>query len=161
LLRTAAFIPESKGLNDLLSDFRNTRNHMAMVVDEFGSIAGLITIEDVLEQIVGEIEDEFDEAQQSGDVFALVDKTYRVSGDSSLERVLEAFELDANAFEAYGEGERFDTIGGLIAHCVGHVPRRGESLTLGALKFEVMHTRAGLVKWFKVYPAEMTHGGMV
>lgn len=91
LLRPAVFIPESKGLNDLLRDFRGNRNHLAIVIDEFGRVAGLITIEDVLEQIVGEIEDEFDIDEDEGDIFGLADRTYRVSGDTSLERVEDAF----------------------------------------------------------------------
>ena len=152
LLRPPVFIPESKGLNDLLRDFRNNRNHMALVVDEFGRVAGLITIEDVLEQIVGEIEDEFDEDPEAGDVFALADKTYRVSGDSSLERVVEAFGLDAQVFDnLFDSDNKFDTIGGLIAHAMGHVPRRGEYYELAGLRFTVQHTRGGAVKWFKVH----------
>ena len=91
LLRPAVFVPESKGLNDLLREFRGTRNHLAVVVDEFGRIAGLITIEDVLEQIVGEIEDEFDIGEDEGDIFTLADGTYRVSGDASIEHVNETF----------------------------------------------------------------------
>ena len=91
LLRPAVFVPETKGLNDLLREFRGNRNHLAIVVDEFGRIAGLITIEDVLEQIVGEIEDEFDIAEDEGDIFSLADRTYRVSGDTDIERVSEAF----------------------------------------------------------------------
>jgi len=156
LLRPPVFIPESKGLNDVLRDFRNNRNHMALVVDEFGRVAGLITIEDVLEQIVGDIEDEFDEDQEAGDVFALADKTYRVSGDSSLERVIEAFELDETVFaNLFDSDNKFDTIGGLIAHAMGHVPRRGEYYELAGLRFTVQHTRGGAVKWFKVnVPAE-------
>jgi magnesium and cobalt transporter len=119
LLRPPVFVPESKSLNDLLREFRNTRNHMALVVDEFGRIAGLITIEDVLEQIVGDIEDEFDSQEDVGDVFALADQTYRVSGDASLERVGEAFgtHLEVNAAEESGD-THFDTIGGFIAHGV-------------------------------------------
>ena len=80
-------MPESKGLNDLLREFRGNRNHLAIVIDEFGRVAGLITIEDVLEQIVGEIEDEFDIAEDEGDIFGLADHTYRVSGDTPIERV--------------------------------------------------------------------------
>lgn len=154
LLRPPVFIPESKSLNDLLREFRNTRNHMALVVDEFGRIAGLITIEDVLEQIVGDIEDEFDSQEDVGDVFALADQTYRVSGDASLERVAEAFgtHLEVNAAEESGD-TNFDTIGGFIAHAMGHVPRRGEHFEINKLRFEVLHTRGGAVKWFKVYPA--------
>jgi magnesium and cobalt transporter len=154
LLRPPVFVPESKSLNDLLREFRNTRNHMALVVDEFGRIAGLITIEDVLEQIVGDIEDEFDSQEDVGDIFALADRTYRVSGDASLERVGEAFgtHLEVIAAEE-NDDTRFDTIGGFIAHAMGHVPRRGEHFEINKLRFEVLHTRGGAVKWFKVYPA--------
>ncbi len=154
LLRPPVFVPESKGLNDLLREFRNTRNHMALVVDEFGRIAGLITIEDVLEQIVGDIEDEFDSQEDVGDIFALADQTYRVSGDASLERVGEAFgtHLEVTAAEE-SDDTNFDTIGGFIAHAMGHVPRRGEHFEINKLRFEVLHTRGGAVKWFKVYPA--------
>ncbi len=152
LLRPATFVPESKGLNDLLREFRGNRNHLAVVVDEFGRIAGLITIEDVLEQIVGEIEDEFDVAEDEGDIFGLADRTFRVSGDTSIERVNEAFGVQLAPSEG-GEGEpRFETIGGLIAHEMGHVPRRGEHLTLGGLHFVVLHTKGGAVRWFKVSP---------
>lgn len=156
LLRPPVFVPESKGLNDLLREFRNTRNHMALVVDEFGRIAGLITIEDVLEQIVGDIEDEFDSQEDVGDIFALADQTYRVSGDASLDRVGEAFgtHLEVTAAEA-SDDTNFDTIGGFIAHAMGHVPRRGEHFEINKLRFEVLHTRGGAVKWFKVYPAPM------
>ncbi|MFA7559066.1 MAG: CBS domain-containing protein, partial [Hydrogenophaga sp.] len=87
LLRPATFVPESKGLNDLLREFRGNRNHLAIVIDEFGRVAGLITIEDVLEEIVGEIEDEFDEDEDEGDIFALADSTWRVSGDTPIERI--------------------------------------------------------------------------
>jgi magnesium and cobalt transporter len=154
LLRPPVFVPESKGLNDLLREFRNTRNHMALVVDEFGRIAGLITIEDVLEQIVGDIEDEFDSQEDVGDIFALADQTYRVSGDASLDRVGEAFgtQLEVTAAEE-SDDTNFDTIGGFIAHAMGHVPRRGEHFEINKLRFEVLHTRGGAVKWFKVYPA--------
>ncbi|WP_427914535.1 HlyC/CorC family transporter [Ramlibacter sp. MMS24-I3-19] len=153
LLRPAVFVPESKGLNDLLREFRGNRNHLAVVIDEFGRIAGLITIEDVLEQIVGEIEDEFDIAEEEGDIFALADRTYRVSGDTSVERVNEAFGVSLEASLPADDGEhRFETIGGLIAHQMGHVPKRGEHHTLAGLNFVVLHTKGGAVRWFKVAP---------
>jgi magnesium and cobalt transporter len=142
-------VPESKGLNDLLREFRGNRNHLAIVVDEFGRIAGLITIEDVLEQIVGEIEDEFDIAEDEGDIFGLADRTYRVSGDTAVERVGEAFGVTLAPTDAEQE---FDTIGGLIAHEMGHVPKRGEHHTLAGLNFVVLHTKGGAVRWFKVSP---------
>ena len=150
LLRPAAFIPESKGLNDLLRDFRGNRNHLAMVVDEFGRTAGLITIEDVLEQIVGEIEDEFDIAEDEGDIFGLADRTYRVSGDTPIERVNDAFNVTLTGGDP---DATFDTIGGLIAHEMGHVPKRGELHVMAGLQFVVLHTKGGAVKWFKVSPA--------
>ncbi len=149
LLRPAVFVPESKGLNDLLRDFRGNRNHLAIVIDEFGRVAGLITIEDVLEQIVGEIEDEFDVDEDEGDIFGLADRTYRVSGDTPIERVEGAFGV---SFADCNEDLDFDTIGGLIAHEMGHVPRRGEHHTLAGLHFVVLHTKGGAVKWFKVAP---------
>lgn len=153
LLRPAAFVPESKGLNDLLREFRGNRNHLAIVIDEFGRVAGLITIEDVLEQIVGEIEDEFDIPEDEGDIFALADRTYRVSGDTPLERVNDAFSVTLAGTDPEDD---FDTIGGLIAHEMGHVPKRGERHTLGGLDFLVLHTKGGAVKWFKVSPATDT-----
>ena len=147
LVRHAVFVPESKGLNDLLREFRANRNHLAIVIDEFGRVAGLVTIEDVLEQIVGEIEDEFDIPEDEGDIFALADNSYRVAGDASVEHVSEEFETTLQASDPH---EHFDTIGGLIAHEVGHVPKRGEQIHLGGLEFTVLHTKGGAVRWFKV-----------
>ncbi|MCF8208190.1 MAG: CBS domain-containing protein [Rhodoferax sp.] len=147
LLRPAVFIPETKGLNDLLREFRGNRNHLAIVIDEFGRVAGLITIEDVLEQIVGEIEDEFDVAEDEGDIFALADRSYRVSGDTPLERVNDAFSVVLTGSDP---DDHFDTIGGLVSHEMGHVPKRGERFSLGGLDFVVMHTKGGAVRWFRV-----------
>lgn len=149
LLRPAVFVPESKGLNDLLREFQSNRNHQAIVIDEFGRVAGLITIEDVLEQIVGEIEDEFDIADDEGDIYGLADRSYRVSGDTTIERVEAAFEVELISTDPEDE---FDTIGGLIAHEMGHVPKRGERHTMAGLNFVVLHTQGGAVKWFKVSP---------
>ncbi len=153
LLRPVVFVPESKGLNDLLRQFRDNRHHLAIVVDEFGRTAGLITIEDVLEQIVGEIEDEFDIQDDNGDIFGLADRTFRVSGNTAIERVSEAFGVNLQAAREGEDAPDFDTIGGLIAHEMGHVPRRGEHFTFAGLRFVVLHTRGGAVRWFKVSPA--------
>jgi magnesium and cobalt transporter len=149
LLRPAVFVPESKNLNELLRNFRSDRNHLAIVIDEFGNTAGLITIEDVLEQIVGEIEDEFDDVNADSGVYTLADGSYRVAGDATITAVAEVFGVELTSDE-------FDTIGGLIAHSAGHVPRRGEAVTLGSLRFTTMLTRGGAVRWFKVVP---THDG--
>ncbi len=143
LLRPAVFVPESKRLNELLRDFRSNRNHLAIVIDEFGNTAGLITIEDVLEEIVGEIEDEFDEQEQENGIYTLADGTHRVAGDVAIVAVNEAFgtTLAEDAFE---------TIGGLVAQELGRVPRRGEAVDVGGLRFTVMLTRGGAVRWFRV-----------
>ena len=154
LLRPAAFVPESKNLNELLRDFRANRNHLAIVIDEFGGTAGLITIEDVLEEIVGEIEDEFDDDEtlaQHG-IVSLADGSYRVAGDAGIDTVNQVF-------GTHLPSDGFDTIGGLIAHHLGRVPRRGESASIGGLDFTVMLTRGGAVRWFKVARAERLPNG--
>jgi len=147
LLRNAVFVPETKGLNDLLRDFRGNRNHLAIVIDEFGRVAGLITIEDVLEQIVGEIEDEFDVQEEEGDIFPLADGSYRVNGSTLIEKLEEAFKINIENTETDG---KFDTIGGYIAHEMGHVPKRGETHRVQNHQFVVMHTKGGAVRWFRV-----------
>ena len=125
LLRPAVFVPESKGLNELLRDFRSNRNHLAIVIDEFGNTAGLITIEDVLEEIVGEIEDEFDDKDGESSIYTLADGSQRVAGDAAIDAVNEAFDVQLPTDE-------FDTIGGLVAQEFGRVPRRGEAVTSAA-----------------------------
>jgi magnesium and cobalt transporter len=151
LLRPAVFVPESKRLNELLRDFRSNRNHLAVVIDEFGNVAGLITIEDVLEEIVGEIEDEFDEEDADSGIYTLADGTHRVAGDVDVEDVNQAFGATLPI-------EAFDTIGGLVAHELGRVPRRGEAVDVGGLRFAVMLTRGGAVRWFKVSRAPASAG---
>jgi len=143
LLRPPVFVPESKGLNELLRDFRANRSHLAIVIDEFGKTAGLVTIEDVLEEIVGEIEDEFDVEQSDSGIFTLADGSQRVAGDAEIEAVNTAFDIHLPMDE-------FDTIGGLVAHELGRVPRRGEAVEVGGLRFSVMLARGGAVRWFKV-----------
>lgn len=143
LLRPAEFVPESKGLNELLREFRSNRSHMAMVIDEFGRTAGLITIEDVLEEIVGEIEDEFDDEDTESSIFTLADGSQRVAGDAAIASVNETF-------ETHLPEDEFDTIGGLVAKELGRVPRRGEIVEVGGLRFGVMLARGGAVRWFKV-----------
>jgi len=143
LLRPAIFVPESKGLNELLRDFRSNRSHLAIVIDEFGTTAGLLTIEDVLEQIVGEIEDEFDERAQESGIYTLADGSHRVAGDVTIPAVNQAF-------GTLLPEDDFDTIGGLLAHEFGRVPRRGETVKMAGLRFAVMLTRGGAVRWFRV-----------
>ena len=131
LLRPAEFIPDSKRLNVLLREFRASRNHMAIVVDEYGGVAGLVTIEDVLEQIVGDIEDEydFDEAADS----ILLDQAghYRVKATTGIET------FDA-AFGTRFAGEDYNTVGGMVIHHLGRLPRRGEIVQVGGLRIQVL-----------------------
>lgn len=142
LLRPAVLIPESKKLNVLLREFRQSRNHMAIVIDEYGGVAGLVTIEDVLEEIVGEIEDEFDERTREDGIVTLADGSHRIAGDATIDAV--------NAhFGTLLPRDEFDTIGGLVAQALGRVPRRGESCSLEGVDLTVMLTRGGAVRWFK------------
>jgi magnesium and cobalt transporter len=151
LLRPAVFVPESKNLNELLRDFRSNRNHLAIVIDEFGNTAGLITIEDVLEEIVGEIEDEFDEIQGDQGIYTLADGSQRIAGDADISAVNTVLGVQLSE-------DAFDTIGGLVAHEHGRVPRRGETVEVGGLAFTVMLTRGGAVRWFKVSPVHREPG---
>ncbi|WP_040843851.1 HlyC/CorC family transporter [Thiorhodococcus drewsii] len=130
LLRSAVFVPESKRLNVLLKEFRASRNHMAIVVDEYGSAAGLVTIEDVLEQIVGEIDDEHDYDEGSG-IFQRGENEYSAKARTAIEDFNEYFGSDFS-------DEGFDTIGGLVVNALGHLPKRGESVELGRFCFTVM-----------------------
>jgi len=131
MLRPAVFIPESKRLNVLLKEFRANRNHIAIVVDEYGGVSGLVTIEDVLEQIVGEIEDEFDFDETEDNI--LLDKTgrYRVKAVTEIADFNEYFGTDFS-------DEEFDTVGGLVIKRFGRVPKRGESAVLDGFSFQVL-----------------------
>jgi len=130
-LRKATFIPESKRLNVLLNEFRGTRNHMAIVVDEYGGIAGLITIEDVLEQIVGEIEDEHDADDDDGNIKPFDDTGYLVKALTPIE--------DFNAyFDAGFSDDEFDTIGGIVTQHFGHLPAKDESTVIDGFNFKVL-----------------------
>lgn len=122
LLRPAVVIPESKRLNMLLRDFRASRNHMAIVVDEYGGVSGLITIEDVLEEIVGEIDDEHDEEEEAP-IKELGGNSYRIDALAEIEEFNEAFECDMS-------DEDYDTVGGLILAEFGRVPETGEEVVL-------------------------------
>jgi magnesium and cobalt transporter len=132
LLRPAVFVPESKRLNVLLTDFRTNRNHMAIVVDEYGSNVGLVTIEDVLEQIVGDIEDEHDFDDDEDLIRELSKREAIVKATLPIEDFNEHF-------STYLSDERSDTIGGLVSQQFGYVPQRGEQAEIEAIKFEVVH----------------------
>jgi magnesium and cobalt transporter len=130
-LRPAVFIPESKRLNVLLREFRASRNHIAIVVDEYGGVAGLVTIEDVLEQIVGDIEDEYDYDEAEDNILKLDSSAFRVKAQTEVDD----FNLAMGASFANNE---FDTVGGLVTHAFGRVPKRGEAVEIGGLRFQVL-----------------------
>jgi hemolysin (HlyC) family protein len=131
MLRPAVFIPESKPLNVLLKEFRKNRNHIAIVVDEYGGVAGLITIEDVLEQIVGEIEDEYDFDEDEDNIILERNGHYRVKATTEIEDFNEKFGTDFS-------DDEFDTIGGLVLKHFGRVPKRGEQVSMEGFTFKVL-----------------------
>ncbi|MGX5732202.1 HlyC/CorC family transporter [Pseudoxanthomonas beigongshangi] len=144
LLRPAVLIPESKKLNLLLKEFRLSRNHMAIVVDEYGGVAGVVTIEDVLEQIVGEIDDEHDEAEDGASLIAIqADGQYVVDALTPIADFNERFGADF-------PDDEYDTIGGLVTSAIGHLPEAGEELTLGRFAFRVAKADARRVHAFHV-----------
>ncbi|MFP5356989.1 MAG: HlyC/CorC family transporter [Gammaproteobacteria bacterium] len=128
-LRPAVFVPESKRVNMLLKDFKRGRNHMALVVDEYGGIAGLVTIEDVLEQIVGEIDDEHDEAE-GAHILKQDERRYLVNGLTTIEEFNQYFGCEL-------PDEEFDTIGGLVMQRFGRMPKRGETVRIEQFSFNV------------------------
>ncbi len=142
-LRPAVFIPESKPLNVLLRDFRTHRNHMAIVVDEYGGVAGLITIEDVLEQIVGDIEDEFDENESDGAIVAEGEGRFRVNA-------LTEISMFNAKFDTAFSDSAFDTIGGLLTERMGRVPKRADVVEFDELRFEVLRADARRPLLFQV-----------
>ncbi|RPI16975.1 MAG: CBS domain-containing protein [Lysobacterales bacterium] len=141
-LRPAVFIPESKRLNVLLKEFRVSHNHMAIVVDEYGGVSGLLTIEDVLEQIVGEIGDEYDVDEGEG-IRREGDRTYTVPALTRIE--------DFNAtFGTRYSDEECDTIGGLVLHELGRMPRRGEAIEIGGLELKVLRADRRRIETLRV-----------
>lgn len=133
MLRPAVFIPESKPLNVLLKDFRSNRNHMAIVVDEYSGVAGLITIEDVLEQIVGEIEDEYDFDESEANIIEDKNNRYRIKAVTEISDINEHFGTNFPDTD-------FDTIGGLVLAHLGKLPEKGEHFKIGGLNIEVVRS---------------------
>jgi len=142
LVRPAVFIPESKRLNVLLREFRVNRNHLVMVVDEHGGVAGLVTMENVLELIVGDIEDEYDEdAEQT--IFPDGPNRWRVMASTDIDRFNEAFASDL-------ENDEFDTVGGWLADNLDHIPRRGDAIERGNVRIEVVRADPRRALWLSV-----------
>jgi len=146
LLRPAVFVPESKRLNVLLKEFRANRNHMAIVVDEYGNAAGVVTIEDVLEQIVGEIEDEHD-YDEGISIFKRGANDYTAKARTPIEDFNEYFGCQLMSGE-------LDTIGGLVVHALGHLPKRGERVTMEGFVFTVMRADSRRIHLLAVKPPE-------
>jgi len=145
-MRPAVFIPESKRLNVLLREFRASRNHMAIVVDEYGGVAGLVTIEDVLEQIVGEISDEHD-TEEDHQIRRLANGQYTVKGRTPIEDFNEYF-------HTHFSDEEFDTIGGLVTKTFGYLPRRGETMEVGGVRFRVVRADKRRIHLLRVLSVE-------
>ena len=143
MLRPAVFVPESKRLNVLLRDFRVSRNHLAIVVDEYGGVAGLVTIEDVLEQIVGDIEDEYDFDETESHI---------VPGKNGRWRVKAITELDDfnDYFHTGFAGDGIDTVGGLVVNELGHLPKRGETVDRQGWRFTVLRADSRRVQMLLV-----------
>ncbi|MWQ84105.1 CNNM family magnesium/cobalt transport protein CorC [Glaesserella parasuis] len=129
ILRPAVIVPESKRVDRMLKEFRSERFHMAIVVDEFGAVSGLVTIEDILEQIVGDIEDEFDE-EEIEPIRQLSQHTYAVLALTDIERFNQQFAIEF-------DDEEVDTVGGLVMQVFGYLPKRGEEIELGGMMFKV------------------------
>jgi len=144
MLRPVVFVPESKHLNVLLREFRANRNHMAIVVDEYGGVAGLVTIEDVLEQIVGEIEDEYDLDETEDNVLQEEANRWRVKAQTEISDFNEAL---GTRFS----DEEFDTVGGLVLQRFGRLPKRGESITLEGLRFTVLRADSRRLRLLTVH----------
>ncbi|WP_028294713.1 HlyC/CorC family transporter [Oceanobacter kriegii] len=145
LLRPTTFVPESKRLNVLLREFRATRNHLAVVVDEFGGIAGLVTIEDVLEQIVGDIEDEHDFDEEESLIKEVEDKIYMVKALTPLDDFNEFFQSELDSGD-------FDTIGGVVVHHFGRVPECNESISIDSWRFKVVNGTSRQINLLEVTP---------
>ena len=135
VLRPAMFVPESKALNNVIKDFRTERNHMAIVIDEYGGVSGLITLEDVSEQIMGDIEDEFDLDDSEDQIFAINPERFRVNATTEIEDFNEYFKTDYSDEEAV-------TIGGLVIQEFGRLPQRGEKIAIGKWLFTIARADA-------------------
>lgn len=144
-MRPAVFVPESKRLNVLLKDFRRNRNHMAIVVDEYGGVSGLVTIEDVIEQIVGEIDDEFD-VEDDQNIRKEADHQYTVRGVTRIDEFNEYFGSQLS------EEEGFDTVAGLLMKELGRLPRRGEAANIDGFEFRVARADRRRIDALRVVP---------
>jgi magnesium and cobalt transporter len=138
ICRQVTFVPESRRLDSLLSEFRSTKNHMAIVVDEYGEVSGFVTIEDIIEQIIGDIEDEFD-IDEDAYIKAHGDHYYIVKAHTPIDEFNEQLHADFS-------GENYDTIGGIVMNNFGHLPKRGETISIGNFIFKIINADARRIK---------------
>src|SRR4029077_6820184 len=143
-MRPAVFVPESKRVNVLLKEFRGSRNHMAIVVDEYSGVAGLVTIEDVIEQIVGDIDDEFD-VEDDQNIRREAERQFSVRGSTRIDEFNQYFHTELPAGE-------FDTVAGLVMKQFGRMPRRGESVSLGEFEFRITRADRRRIDTLRVIP---------
>ncbi|MBA1244959.1 MULTISPECIES: HlyC/CorC family transporter [Pseudomonas] len=144
LLRPATFVPESKRLNVLLREFRANHNHMAIVIDEYGGVAGLVTIEDVLEQIVGDIEDEHD-VEEDSYIKPLPSGDFLVKALTPIENFNEFFDSEFS-------DDEFDTVGGLVMSAFGHLPKRNETTVIGEYRFRILNADSRRIHLLRITP---------
>ena len=147
IIRPPSFVPESQKLNTLLSQFRKSRNHMAMVVDEYSGTSGLVTIEDVLEQIVGDIDDEHDDVDDKKNILAQSDGRFTIQASTELEEFNEYFNCDMPL-------DKYDTLGGLISQKAGKIPRQGEEVKLNKFSFKILRSDGRRIQLVEVRKLE-------
>jgi magnesium and cobalt transporter len=150
IIRVPSFVPESQNLNTLLTQFRNSRNHMAIVVDEFSGTSGLVTIEDVLEQIVGDIDDEHDDVDDKKNILKQEDGRYTVKADTEIEDFNTYFDVDMPQ-------NKVDTIGGLVMQKAGKIPQQGDEISLAPFYFKVLRCDGRKIQLLEVNKTQDNH----
>lgn len=149
IIRPPSYVPESQKLNTLLSQFRNSRNHMAIVVDEYSGTSGLITIEDVLEQIVGDIDDEHDDVDDKHNILAQSDGRFTVQAKTEIEEFNEYFNCDLTS-------KSYDTIGGLVSQKAGKIPQQGEEIVLKPFQFTILRSDGRKIQLLEIIKVDVT-----
>jgi len=149
IIRPPSYVPESQKLNTLLSQFRNSRNHMAIVVDEYSGTSGLITIEDVLEQIVGDIDDEHDDVDDKHNILAQSDGRFTVQAKTEIEEFNDYFKCDLTS-------KSYDTIGGLVSQKAGKIPQQGEEIVLRPFQFKILRSDGRKIQLLEIIKIDVS-----
>ena len=153
VMREPLFVPESKPLMEVFKDLKRTKNHMAIIIDEYGGTAGIVTMEDILEEIVGDIQDEFD--AEEAQILKIDDETYDVSGSVNIGDFVQYFQLD-DSFEKEVEGD-VDTIAGWMTQLLGNLPEVGQTMNYGPLTIEVTDVDRHRIERLRVSKGNSTH----